>query len=104
LTPTGIQTATITVYVAKNDHTPFFINDPYSRDLEGTIQPGVSVLTVTARDNDQGQFGLVRYRITGDDLAPTYFQINDISGQISVRSVLSGVNQDQFKVIGYFLT
>ncbi|XP_062595025.1 cadherin EGF LAG seven-pass G-type receptor 3-like, partial [Saccostrea cucullata] len=98
LTPTGVKTATITVYVSRNDHTPYFINDPYSKDLEGNIQTGASVLQVTARDNDQGPFGIVRYRVTGDDLAPTYFQVDPTSGLITVRNVLSGVNQDQFKV------
>lgn len=97
LTPTGVQTATITVYVTKNDHTPYFINEPYSKDLEGTIQQGASVFQVTARDDDRGLFGLVRYEITGDDLAPNYFQIVD-SGLISIKNVLSGVNQNQFKV------
>lgn len=97
LTPTGVQTATITVYVTKNDHTPYFINEPYSKDLEGTIQLGASVFQVTARDDDRGLFGLVRYKITGDDLAPNYFQIVD-SGLISIKNVLSGVNQNQFKV------
>lgn len=97
LTPTGVQTATITVYVTKNDHTPYFINEPYSKDLEGTIQQGASVFQVTARDDDRGLFGLVRYKITGDDLAPNYFQIVD-SGLISIKNVLSGVNQNQFKV------
>lgn len=97
LTPTGVETATITVYVTKNDHTPYFINEPYSKDLEGTIQLGASVFQVTARDDDRGLFGLVRYKITGDDLAPNYFQIVD-SGLISIKNVLSGVNQNQFKV------
>ncbi|XP_078316513.1 protocadherin Fat 4-like isoform X2 [Crassostrea virginica] len=97
-TPTGVNTATITVYVTKNDNTPYFINDPYSRDLEGNSAQGSTVLQVTARDNDQGLFGLVQYRITGDDLAPNYFEINVNTGLISVKNVLSGVNQDQFKV------
>ena len=90
--------------MTKNDNTPYFINDPYSKDLEGNSAQGSSVLQVTARDNDQGLFGLVQYRITGDDLAPNYFQINDNTGLISVKNVLSGVNQDQFKVSHFILT
>lgn len=86
------------MYVTKNDHTPYFINEPYSKDLEGTIQQGASVFQVTARDDDRGLFGLVRYEITGDDLAPNYFRIDENSGLISIKNVLSGVNQNQFKV------
>eukprot|EP00105_Crassostrea_gigas_P030808 XP_011453260.1 PREDICTED: protocadherin-like wing polarity protein stan [Crassostrea gigas] len=98
LTPTGVETATITVYVTKNDHTPYFINEPYSKDLEGTIQLGASVFHVTARDDDRLLFGSVRYKIIGDDLAPTYFQIDENSGMIVTKNALSGVNQNQFKV------
>lgn len=98
LTPTGVKTANITVYVTKNDHTPYFISEPYSKDLEGTIQLGASVFQVTGRDDDRGLFGLVGYRITGDDLAPNYFRIDENSGLISIKNALSGVNQNQFKV------
>lgn len=90
--------------MTKNDNTPYYINDPYSKDLEGNSAQGSSVLQVTARDDDQGLFGLVQYRITGDDLAPNYFQINVNTGLISVKNVLSGVNQDQFKVSYFTLT
>lgn len=84
--------------MTKNDHTPYFINEPYSKDLEGTIQLGASVFQVTARDDDRGLFGLVQFKMTGDDLAPNYFQIDGNSGLISIKNVLSSVNQNQFQV------
>ena len=46
------QSATVTVVVIRNENTPFFINEPYSRLIQENLPTGTSIYQVTARDND----------------------------------------------------
>lgn len=41
----------VTVTVIRN-HYPYFVNLPYSRDLNTTFNPGQVVVTAEGRDND----------------------------------------------------
>ena len=46
------QSATVTVVVIRNENTPYFINEPYSRLIQENLPTGTSIYQVTARDND----------------------------------------------------
>lgn len=44
--------ARVTINIYRNENDPFFVNTPYIRTIPETTQIGNTVLTVTARDND----------------------------------------------------
>ncbi|KAJ8319080.1 hypothetical protein KUTeg_004171 [Tegillarca granosa] len=92
--------ASITVNVIRNQHTPYFLNEPYRKDLEQNIGPGVFVLKISANDDDQAgtPFSQVKYRIIGDDSAPTFFGINENTGDITISQTLGGTNTNQYSV------
>lgn len=46
------QSATVTINVIRNQNTPYFINEPYSRLIQENLPTGTSIYQVTARDND----------------------------------------------------
>uniref|UniRef100_A0A8C2DI97 Protocadherin-15 n=1 Tax=Cyprinus carpio TaxID=7962 RepID=A0A8C2DI97_CYPCA len=79
-------TVNITVIDA-NDNTPAFPNVSYSVNVYTDMQPGDTVLQLTAVDADEGPNGLVHYKILAGDQG--HFTINDYTGMITV---LPGVN------------
>ncbi|XP_052466883.1 protocadherin-15-like [Carassius gibelio] len=79
-------TVSITVIDA-NDNTPAFPNVSYSVNVYTDMQPGDTVLQLTAVDADEGPNGLVSYKILAGDQG--HFTINDYTGIITV---LPGVN------------
>lgn len=46
------QSATVTINVIRNQNTPYFINEPYTRLIQENLPTGTSIYQVTARDND----------------------------------------------------
>ncbi|XP_072522693.1 protocadherin-15b isoform X1 [Salminus brasiliensis] len=87
----GIQesspvTVNITVIDA-NDNTPTFPNVSYSVNVYTDMQPGETVLRLTAVDADEGPNGLISYRILAG--AQGHFTINNRTGLITV---VPGVN------------
>ncbi|XP_052426491.1 protocadherin-15 isoform X1 [Carassius gibelio] len=79
-------TVEITV-IDTNDNTPTFPNVSYSVDVYTDMQPGDTVLKLTAVDADEGPNGLVSYKILAGDQG--HFTISDYTGMITV---LPGVN------------
>uniref|UniRef100_A0A8C1ZZN0 Protocadherin-related 15b n=1 Tax=Cyprinus carpio TaxID=7962 RepID=A0A8C1ZZN0_CYPCA len=79
-------TVDITV-IDTNDNTPTFPNVSYSVNVYTDIQPGDTILQLTAVDADEGPNGLVHYKILAGDQG--HFTINDYTGMITV---LPGVN------------
>ncbi|XP_048026150.1 protocadherin-15-like isoform X5 [Megalobrama amblycephala] len=79
-------TVNITVIDA-NDNTPTFPNVSYSVNVYTDMQPGDTVLQLTAVDADEGPNGLVSYKILAGDQG--HFTINDCTGVITVTP---GVN------------
>ncbi|KAL7869827.1 hypothetical protein AOLI_G00138150 [Acnodon oligacanthus] len=82
----GIQesspvTINITVIDA-NDNTPTFPNVSYSVNVYTDMQPGETVLRLTAVDADEGPNGLISYSILAG--AQGYFAINNSTGLITV--------------------
>ncbi|XP_067286804.1 protocadherin-15b isoform X1 [Pseudorasbora parva] len=74
-------TVNITVIDA-NDNTPTFHNVSYSVNVYTDMQPGDTVLQLTAVDADEGTNGLVSYKILAGDQG--HFTINDCTGVITV--------------------
>uniref|UniRef100_A0A8C2D6E3 Protocadherin-15 n=1 Tax=Cyprinus carpio TaxID=7962 RepID=A0A8C2D6E3_CYPCA len=79
-------TVDITV-IDTNDNTPTFPNVSYNVNVYTDIQPGDTILQLTAVDADEGPNGLVHYKILAGDQG--HFTINDYTGMITV---LPGVN------------
>ncbi|XP_075975917.1 cadherin 87A isoform X2 [Anticarsia gemmatalis] len=89
-------TAGVTVTVINaNDEEPRFTASGYNATVVEHTTPGTEVLTVTAVDLDEGEYGEVRYSLSGD---ASLFTIDPVSGVISVapgadvdREVISDV-------------
>ncbi|KAK2876830.1 hypothetical protein Q8A67_020926 [Cirrhinus molitorella] len=79
-------TVNITVIDA-NDNTPTFPNVSYSVNVYTDMQPGDTILQLTAVDADEGPNGLVSYKVLVGDQG--HFTINDYTGIITVQP---GVN------------
>ncbi|CAB1311881.1 unnamed protein product, partial [Coregonus sp. 'balchen'] len=82
----GVQESTpvtinITVIDA-NDNTPTFPNASYNVNVYTDMQPGETILQLTALDADGGPNGLVTYKILAGDQG--HFIINNRSGVITV--------------------
>uniref|UniRef100_A0A674BIH0 Protocadherin-related 15b n=1 Tax=Salmo trutta TaxID=8032 RepID=A0A674BIH0_SALTR len=82
----GVQESpTVTVHITvidANDNTPTFLNSSYSVNVYTDIQPGETVLQLTALDADEGPNGLVTYKILAGNQG--HFAINNRSGVITV--------------------
>ncbi|XP_037127213.1 protocadherin-15a isoform X2 [Syngnathus acus] len=70
-----------------NDNTPTFAQVSYSVDLFTDMQPGETVLQLTAEDADEGLNGLVTYEILAG--AQGHFVINNRTGRITVAPGVS---------------
>ncbi|XP_054653832.1 protocadherin-15-like isoform X2 [Dunckerocampus dactyliophorus] len=67
-----------------NDNTPTFAQVSYSVDLFTDMQPGETVLQLTAADADEGLNGVVTYEILAG--AQGHFVINNRTGRITVAA------------------
>ncbi|XP_046560782.1 cadherin-related tumor suppressor-like [Haliotis rubra] len=89
----------VTINVIRNANPPIFFTREYNRVIPENTTIGQFVETVTAADADsQGNFGTLRYSIIGDVTADTYFQINQNSGIVSVRTSLTNTPINDFTV------
>ncbi|XP_019747305.1 protocadherin-15 isoform X3 [Hippocampus comes] len=73
--------------VDANDNAPTFAQVSYSVDLFTDMQPGETVLQLTAGDADEGLNGLVTYEILAG--AQGHFVINNRTGRITVAPGVS---------------
>ncbi|KAK3584484.1 hypothetical protein CHS0354_018069 [Potamilus streckersoni] len=84
--PKRSVTIQLTIALLRNNFAPYFINEPYTVDITNTMTPLISLVQVTARDDDiSAPYNTLTYSLIGDDNAPNLFQINQ-QGQISIRS------------------
>uniref|UniRef100_A0A8C7Q869 Protocadherin-15 n=1 Tax=Oncorhynchus mykiss TaxID=8022 RepID=A0A8C7Q869_ONCMY len=87
----GVQESpTVTVHITvidANDNTPTFLNSSYNVNVYTDIQPGETVLQLTALDADEGPNGLVTYKILAGNQG--HFAINNRSGVITVMPGIS---------------
>ncbi|KAL5018737.1 hypothetical protein ScPMuIL_004459 [Solemya velum] len=79
-----LQQTTVDVYITvlRDEFPPVFINEPYATVIDTAVS-GSSVYRVTAIDNDIE--GRIYYELTGDFLAQTYFEINQLTGEITTK-------------------
>nr|BAU30873.1 Le1-cadherin [Ligia exotica] len=49
----------------RNLHEPRFTHSEYHRTVDENVQPGTSILTVEATDDDLDEYGLIRYEVEG---------------------------------------
>ncbi|WAQ95445.1 FAT4-like protein [Mya arenaria] len=82
--------ANVFISVQRNQFSPEFFNDPYTRSIAQSEAVGSFVLQVTATDRDTvSPFGDVSYRLIGDDDGTVYFSFNPTSRNITVARDLS---------------
>ena len=63
-------------------------------------QTGNRIAQVNAADEDSDDsFGVIRYRIIGDDTAPTYFEIDSSSGEIRLKQSLADDTKTEYQVL-----
>ncbi|RUS85645.1 hypothetical protein EGW08_006591, partial [Elysia chlorotica] len=80
--PIQRATAEVNIFVVRNENPPFFINEPYTRDLTEEFPLGGSVFRVTAIDNDNDT---VRYQLLGEttnSIDVDFFYLNPDTGEI----------------------
>ena len=54
---------------------------------------------MTAADDDSDDsFGVIKYRIIGDDSAPAYFEINADSGEIRLKESVAQDTRTEYQV------
>ncbi|KAE8613829.1 hypothetical protein XENTR_v10007885 [Xenopus tropicalis] len=84
--------------VNENLHTPYFNSFVFHGSVQENSPPGTQVLSITARDEDKGKDGEVRYLIRdGSDLS--VFSINEETGALRTEAPL-----DRESVSHYWLT
>ncbi|XP_044060689.1 protocadherin alpha-7-like [Siniperca chuatsi] len=70
-----------------NDNRPEFSQNPYTFYINENNNPGASILSVTARDDDEGSNALISYQILRDrgreHLLTSFLNINSDNGHIS---------------------
>lgn len=83
---TGSTQLLITV-TDTNDHKPEFTSAPYLVNLATTVRSGVSIVTVTARDNDAGSNSAITYHaVEGENR----FSVNTKTGLVSSMTTIRG--------------
>nr|XP_022298872.1 protein dachsous-like [Crassostrea virginica] len=82
------DTASLVLHVNNiNDNSPVFINDSYSFTVKVNASIGTLVGSVSAVDNDLGEYGLVSYDITGQNEIVKYFTISE-NGDLTTKDLL----------------
>ncbi|KAG8004133.1 Protocadherin-20 [Nibea albiflora] len=79
-----------------NDNAPHFLQPHYQLEVEENNQPGKPLLQVSALDADSGSNGRVTYRL--DKHTSTVFNIDPVTGQLSVSASLDREQQDIHKL------
>nr|XP_040578403.1 fat-like cadherin-related tumor suppressor homolog isoform X5 [Lepeophtheirus salmonis] len=91
----------VTIYVLDlNDNVPFFVNKPYYTAIPRNAAQGLTVLKVSAVDNDSGSNGVVYYQLTkgnGD-----MFQVNRSNGNIFLRKYVEMQDDEYFLTVAAY--
>ncbi|XP_071485882.1 protocadherin Fat 4-like [Diadema antillarum] len=86
-TPQQISYRSIIVLVVdENDHTPVFLQESYSAQLNESVQVGSFVESVTAYDADEGINAVITYSISGDEFG--WFSIDHNTGLVTTKAEL----------------
>lgn len=79
--------ARVTVNILRNRFRPVFVNTPYGFSHSENIQVGTSQYRVSAVDSDL--VGRINYDVIGDGIAPYYYSVNSLTGDITIRNALT---------------
>ena len=98
--------ARIFITVIRNEFPPYFITSvtgpfPYSAELIYTTPVSANVIVDVDAIDDRDQFNQVRYELQVDSVAENYFQINEVTGQITLIGDLTDAavaDRPQFNV------
>ncbi|XP_041364042.1 protocadherin Fat 1-like [Gigantopelta aegis] len=86
-TPQSAIPANVHITVIRNENCPIFQGIPYSMTIPQSVAGLSSIFQVSAIDRDNiAPFNLVKYSLIGDDITPTFFRVDLISGIITLRS------------------
>jgi len=78
--PQRCANSTGTITITRNQFPPIFVNEPYQRTIQETFLLSDTVLTVTARDNDQA--GDMIY----EAITTSYpFDVNRFTGAVTLQ-------------------
>lgn len=75
-----------------NNHAPEFLQSSYWVSLPNDASVGASVLTVKARDLDEGSNGDIRYKLSSD-----ICEIDPITGTVTLRQGLGSVRNKKYE-------
>ena len=79
-----------------NDHSPTFAESSINVTVSELVSPGFQLpIVVSAEDLDEGENGFVTYSFSGEGLSEE-FEIDPISGAITVRSELDYETRQQY--------
>ena len=93
--PPKQATATALITIQRNLHAPRFQQQRIDVSILETQPLGVVFADVTALDDDRkAPNNVVRYELLGDERALTYFLLDEVSGELSVRRPLSDDDDD----------
>ena len=87
--PPRSATAIVYITVIRNTFAPTWQQSMDQVRVLETLAPGVPFTTVHAIDRDgEGPNSQISYYATGDQLAVEYFQVDPVSGEVSVSQSL----------------
>jgi protocadherin Fat 4 len=86
-TPKSTSVSVYLTILDQNDNIPTFTEYSYTDDISENAKIGSNILTVEARDGDEGQNGSIVYRIVGGN-SKRVFHMSNTTGQISVAGNL----------------
>ena len=82
--PQKSSSTEVVITVTRDEFAPSFVNAPYTAPfIPEDKEVGEVVFEVSGQDSDQK--GQLRYNIIGDPPAPEFFDINEESGEITIK-------------------
>ncbi|KAM6970693.1 protocadherin alpha-8-like isoform 2-T2 [Aplochiton taeniatus] len=98
-TPPKSGTTKIVVNVIDaNDNTPTFSKSLYKAQVAENSAIGTSIISVSAEDRDEGVNGEIEYSFTGKGIIYNLFEINQSTGDISVKGDLDHEETPAFEI------
>ncbi|XP_036359005.1 uncharacterized protein LOC115211772 [Octopus sinensis] len=82
--PEKTATAIVRIQIIKDQFLPVFISAPYSTSINYDVALNTSIFNVRATDADLQ--GTIQYEIQGILSAPSYFQIDQVTGAVTVKN------------------
>nr|CAB3264694.1 cadherin-related tumor suppressor-like [Phallusia mammillata] len=89
----GYLTVSVTI-LDRNDNTPTFDISAYTATVQENATLDSEVIVVHASDTDQGDNGVVSYRIDPNSASAAFFAINSTTGVVTLKSPLDYETQD----------